>query len=75
MDDMDYLITGVDLRPRDTALPVGRVAWGPAYRQPSFTPPCPKGWECPKCARVWGPSVTECKPCNAGKAKRSIVRK
>lgn len=23
----------------------------------------PVGWECPKCHRVWGPQVTECKAC------------
>jgi len=22
-------------------------------------------WICPKCGRVWGPLVMECKPCNA----------
>ena len=24
-----------------------------------------KGWKCPKCDRVYGPSVEECKYCNA----------
>ena len=24
-----------------------------------------KGWECPKCGRVYAPSVTECFACNA----------
>lgn len=23
-----------------------------------------KGWECPKCGRVWGPTVIQCSPCN-----------
>lgn len=40
--------------------------WGPCYR------PCPcwpviadpdKGWECPKCHRVFSPKVEECKYC------------
>jgi len=23
-----------------------------------------KGWECPKCGRVWSPYTTSCKHCN-----------
>jgi len=23
-----------------------------------------KGWTCPKCSRVWAPSITECLPCS-----------
>lgn len=26
------------------------------------------GWECPKCHRVFAPTVTECAPCNAAAA-------
>lgn len=22
------------------------------------------GWECPRCARIYGPTVTDCSPCN-----------
>lgn len=28
--------------------------------------PTPKGWECPRCSRVWGPRVGACSPCNQG---------
>lgn len=24
-----------------------------------------KGWECPKCARVWAPKINACGACNA----------
>lgn len=27
-----------------------------------------KGWECPKCERVYGPHVDECKYCSSGLA-------
>ena len=30
---------------------------------PVYTPP-PQPWLCPKCSRVYGPTATECKPCN-----------
>lgn len=62
-------------RQRDT-VPVGRITWSP-WRGPAISESAThaKGWECPKCSRVWAPSVTECKPCNSGKAKRSVVTK
>lgn len=34
----------------------------------TWPPPLPaKGWECPKCASVYGPHVDECKCCNGGR--------
>lgn len=36
-----------------------------------------KPWICPKCDRVWGPTVTACAPCNSRGpfgSKRKIVR-
>lgn len=29
----------------------------------------PSGWTCPKCGRVWAPSVIECGACNKGLAQ------
>jgi hypothetical protein len=26
----------------------------------------PKGWACPRCNRIWSPTVEECRPCNPG---------
>lgn len=34
-----------------------------------------KGWECPKCGRVWGPQALACDRCNGDiQAKESAVR-
>lgn len=30
-------------------------------------PITPKGWECPKCAKVYGPHMNECESCNVNK--------
>jgi hypothetical protein len=32
---------------------------------PPFEVPAPKGWECPKCKRVHGPSVKTCPFCSS----------
>ena len=39
--------------------------WQPSdtWKIPISTMP-QKGWECPKCTRVYGPAVTECWACN-----------
>jgi len=39
------------------------------YPQPSYTP---KGWECPKCGRVFAPWITECQYC--GKLGKTYIR-
>lgn len=31
-----------------------------------------KGWECPKCCSVWGPSVQGCLYCNERKAAKTV---
>lgn len=28
-----------------------------------------RGWECPKCNRIYGPHVNECRECNAWKLR------
>lgn len=31
---------------------------------PTFPPATPKGWECPRCSRVYAPTAMECWSCN-----------
>jgi len=41
--------------------------WTPANPDPTnlFPVSSPKGWECPKCTRVYAPSCAECLHCNS----------
>lgn len=41
------------------------------YGIPTGDPITPEGWECPRCARVYGPHVNECESCNAKKFSSS----
>ena len=44
----------------------------PHVCQPTWSIPMPSnGWQCPRCSRIWGPTVTECRPC----AEREELRK
>ena len=36
---------------------ISTVSWQPY--------PTQRGWECPKCGRIFGPHVTECHYCNS----------
>jgi hypothetical protein len=33
--------------------------------EPPVPEPLPYGWICPRCGRVWAPSVTECQNCRS----------
>lgn len=33
-----------------------------------FTMPAQSGWSCPRCSRIYGPSVQICVPCNTAVA-------
>lgn len=34
-----------------------------------------EGWECPKCKKVWAPSVAECESCSPENANKSFREK
>ncbi len=34
---------------------------------PILMNPCPQGWQCPKCQKIYGPQVAECAQCNEWK--------
>jgi len=35
--------------------------------------PSSSGWSCPRCSRIYGPSVQICTPCNAKVAVREVT--
>ena len=45
-------------------------AWGNKHK---IAPAHQSGWSCPRCSRIYGPSVQICVPCNAAVAVKEVT--